>query len=84
MKPVNFPQSNRVLTAPRGMEKECGSLHTFTDGVNSISCWEPTEEERAAIAAGQPIYLLVVSGHTQPPVAVMATSPFITAEEAQR
>jgi len=84
MKPVNFPQANRVLKAPRGMEKECGDLHTFSDGVNCISCWQPTEEEIAAIAAGQPIYLLVVSGHTQPPVSVMATSPFITPEEAKR
>lgn len=84
MTPVRFPQANSVLTAPKGMEKECGELHTFRDGVNCISCWQPTEEERAAIAAGQPVWLIVVSGHTQPPVAVTAVSPFLTAEEAKR
>lgn len=32
-----------------------------------ISCWQPTEEERAAIAAGAPVYLHVLgAGH--PPV----------------
>ena len=40
-----------------------------------ISCWEPSPEERALIAAGGPVWLWVV-GHTHPPLVLDAQSPF--------
>lgn len=40
-----------------------------------ISCWEPSPEERAAIAAGGPVWLWVV-GATHPPLVLDAASPF--------
>lgn len=44
--------------------------------MNPISCWMPTEEERAALARGEPIFLRVFSGATQPPVCLEVGSPF--------
>jgi hypothetical protein len=53
-------------------ESECGHLPTalgiFGDRLPVfISCWLPSDEERAAIAAGGPVFLHVV-GHGMPPV----------------
>ena len=70
MKTVDFMGANKTLGAPAGMEADCDPLPVHCDGVRCVSCWEPTPEERAAIAAGQPIYLYVFSGQTQPPVAL--------------
>ncbi len=46
-----------------------------------ISCWEPSEEERAAIAAGGPVWLWV-AGHTHPPLVLDVASPFESAAPA--
>jgi hypothetical protein len=74
--PSAFPEANAVLRRPEGMtEAECGDLHVHRTGEAFISMWTPTPEERAAIAAGAPIYLWVFgSGH--PPVAVETFNPF--------
>lgn len=40
-----------------------------------ISCWEPSAEERALIAAGGPIWLWVV-GHTHSPLVLDGANPF--------
>lgn len=82
MTPAKFHESNRVLRAPKGMEKECGDLYVFSDGQVCISQWQPTEEEKAAIAAGAGVWLTVVSGHTQPPVGLSVVSPFLQTEAA--
>jgi hypothetical protein len=77
MKPTPFPQANRVLTAPEGTTAdECSDLHVFTDGRHCVSRWEPTEQERVAIAAGASIWLWVWSGQTQPPVALSVAEPW--------
>ncbi|HYD00312.1 MAG TPA: hypothetical protein VEB22_03730 [Phycisphaerales bacterium] len=76
MTPVRFPEMNTVLTPPTGMP-DCGELPSFRDGRQCISCWQPDDAERAAIAAGAPVWLVVVSGKTQPPVAVTSVSPFL-------
>lgn len=47
-----------------------------------ISCWEPTPEERALIAAGGPVWLWVV-GHTHPPLVLDAANPFEPAPAAR-
>lgn len=75
---VNFPEAQQFLGRPDGMtQDECGALPVCR-GVYAgqypvvISCFEPTEEERAAIAAGANVYLHVV-GATMPPV-ILSTS----------
>jgi hypothetical protein len=77
MSPQPFHESNLVLKAPAGMEETCGDLHVYATGTMCISCWQPTPEERERIAAGGPVWLTVVAGESQPPVAVSAESPFL-------
>jgi hypothetical protein len=76
MKPSKFPQANVILTAPAGMEQECGSLHAFRDGTHHISLWLPTWRERLQVLLKGQVWLWVWSSHTQPPVAVDVADPF--------
>ena len=71
---VKFPEANQKLV-PSGQEfslnvESVEPLWVCTDGEQCVSCFEPTPEERAAIAAGAKIWLHVLSGQTQPPVAL--------------
>ena len=75
MKPVKFPESNRCLKAPSGMEN-CIDLHTFTDGEHSISKWRLDWRDRIAVLLGGHVWLWVVSGHTQPPVTIDIANPW--------
>jgi hypothetical protein len=80
---VSFPEANRNLGAPKGMSpKEVGTLPVYADGQQCISCWQPTEQEREAIAAGLPVYLGVLVSNdpnrpafTQPPVFMTVGKP---------
>lgn len=73
MKPIQFPEANRVLRRPEGMtEDECGDLHTHTDGQYSLSCWKMTWRERLSAFFFGNVWLWVMSGSTQPPVALEA------------
>lgn len=81
MKPTDFPQANFTWNRPYDMtDEECEPLRAYRaqsgpDGAYSVSRWMPSEEERAAIAAGGPVWLYVFgTGH--PPVSVTARSPF--------
>jgi hypothetical protein len=74
--PIDFPQKTRVLQKPPSMtDEECSPLAIHDTGAELLSCWQPTDEERAAIAAGAPIWLSVV-GRGHPPVALFVESPF--------
>lgn len=75
MKATKFPEANKILTAPPGREEEVYDLPVWSDGDRCISFWQPTEEEKAAIARGEPVCLWVM-GTTHPPVAVEVGSPF--------
>ena len=42
-----------------------------------LSCWEPTEEERKAIADGGDVWVWVMAPrHAQPPVAITGINPY--------
>lgn len=78
MNPTDFPQANTTLKRPANMtEAECSDLRVLRDPATHtiLSCWMPTEEERAAIAAGGPIWLFVWSD-AHPPVALSGKDPF--------
>jgi hypothetical protein len=76
MKPTPFPEANRIFRRPPSMPaEECGDLPIFDDGVELVSRWEPTPEERAAIAAGGPVWLWVL-GRAHPPVVLTTAAPF--------
>lgn len=71
MEPTNFPQANKVLTKPQDMtEEECGDLRVWSDGTTCVSLWKPTFRERLSILVFGNVWLHIVSGYTQPPVAV--------------
>lgn len=77
MQPVQFPEADTLLGRPPGTPDEDCSPAPIARGVMPgpsgepypvvITCWQFTEEERAAIAAGGPVYLHCI-GYTMPPV----------------
>lgn len=82
MKPVDFPESNAVLTPPDDMtEEECSNLEIFRtpDGC-CISCWELDGDELMQILETKRIWLRVHSGPSQPPVSLATESPFVEEE----
>jgi len=73
MQPVEFKQANKNLLKPENMtDEECESLPVFNDGKVCISLWQMTWKERISALLFGKIWLFVNSGHTQPPVALMA------------
>lgn len=77
MKPIDFPQSTKVLQKPSTMsDYECSSLHVWNDGKQCVSCWKPTFKERMNILFGGKVWLGVLSGKTQPPVFVSGEMVF--------
>lgn len=72
LSPVKFPEANRSLTKPVGMtDDECGSLWVYTDGIECFSCWKLGWRERLNVLLHGKVWLSVVSGYTQPPVALI-------------
>ena len=77
MKPIDFPQSTKVLQKPGTMtHEECASLHVWSDGKQCVSKWHLSPWERVKVLFGQNIYLGVMSGKTQPPVFLAAEQVF--------
>lgn len=75
MTPQNFPESNTVMLAPKGMEN-CVDIHAFRDGQQVITAWRPSPEELVKINMGEPIWLMLV-GPTMQPALVTADYPFV-------
>lgn len=81
MQPVTFIEKNRTYTKPAGWtDEQCGDLDVFEgpDGQGNtivISKWQPTDEDRAAIAAGGDVWLRVFGA--QPPVFLTTEYPFV-------
>jgi hypothetical protein len=84
MKPIPFKEANLVLTAPpeangavnAGCVSKIEPLHVFTNNEACISCWQPTWRERLSILFKGRVWLMVLSGRTQPPVALLSDTPF--------
>lgn len=73
MRPITFPQSNKILGKPVGMtDEECGSLPVYCDGTYCLSLWQLSLKERLSILFHGHIWLWVLSGYTQPPVSLSA------------
>ncbi len=76
MNRVQHPSNNAVLGAPADWDQKqlpCGACpvtRTEVDGLPVVvSYWQPTAEEKAAIAAGAMVALWVV-GTSMPPVSI--------------
>lgn len=75
MRPRRTHESNMVFRLPGGTEDNDLFARADTDdGGHPVLCsvWEPTPEERAAIAAGHNVQL-IVWGDATPPVALATT-----------
>lgn len=70
MDPVDFPESNSVMTAPEVM-----NVHSYRDGQQCITCWKPSKSDLVRLCLGEPIWLHVV-GAGMPPVAITVDNPF--------
>lgn len=71
MIPTAFPEQNKTLTKPEGMD-DCGSLPVYNDGQQSISCWQMSWRERLSALLRGKVWLQVYAGSTQPPVSLTA------------
>lgn len=84
MQPQPFSESNKNLTAPIGWKPEdCGDLPVWCDGRQCVSCWRPSWRERLAILIFGRVWLYVVSGLTQPPVALTGAKSVFQVAKAQ-
>ena len=76
MNPIEFKEQNKVFTKPENMtDKECKSLPVLTDGKQSVSCWELTDEKLEEIKKTKKVYLGVL-GQGHPPVFLEVFKPF--------
>jgi hypothetical protein len=79
MEPMAFKEANKILMKPHGMtDEQCSSLPIYNDGIQCISCWKMTWRERISALLFGRIWLWVVSGVTQPPVALEARKNIFT------
>lgn len=64
---IKFAGANMTLLPPDGAEN-VDTLHTYTNGICSVSCWELSQDELAEVLRTGRVFLTVLSGQTQPPV----------------
>jgi len=75
MSPIVFPQSNCTFTPPDGLQG-IGPLPVWTDGRRCVSCWSLSWRERLRLLFHGRIWLSVLSGGSQPPVALTPEREF--------
>jgi hypothetical protein len=73
MTPTNFPEASQILGPPPGMDQPVASLPIWTDDQQCVSCWRPTWRERLSVLFFGRVWVQVMSGRTQPPIAVSAS-----------
>lgn len=71
MTPEKFPEKNRTLAAPDGMDN-CGPLDVYADSKTCLSCWRLSWRERLSVLFFGRVWLWVRFGGTQPPVSLLA------------
>lgn len=85
MFPVDFEEKTKVLQRPPDMtEKECSPLAVWNDGRECISKWQMTFGERLHCLFRGYVWLRVLSGHTQPPVSVVAEKTLFRREDNEQ
>jgi hypothetical protein len=67
MTPYKFPEANVTMGRPGDLaDSQCRSLRAYTGQVKGgsmdgaqlyVTAWQPTDDERAAIAMGAPVFL---------------------------
>lgn len=69
MKPIEFAESNQVLLPPEKVPN-CESLPVWSDGHQCVSCWKLSLRDRLIALIFGKVWIAVLSGHTQPPIAL--------------
>jgi hypothetical protein len=73
MIPKTFKESNKELVKPENMtDQKCGPLPVFTNGNVCVSLWQMNFKERLHCFFHGFIWVQILSGNTQPPIAVHA------------
>lgn len=76
MKPIPFIESNGVRTPPQESHgHEISSLEVWTDGEQCISRWQMSWRERLSALIHGKVWVAVLSGITQPPIAIFTQTP---------
>lgn len=87
MNPIDFEYRNAILTPAyegkySGDVIEIVSLPVWTNNEQCISCWKPSLRERLSILFFGKVWVAVLSGGSQPPVAATGKRKyFIEIEE---
>jgi len=81
MIPVDFPQRNRILTAPKKWDEAkygpCADLPVYNNHDVTATCWRLTLKERFMLLLGfRNLWLIVKAGASQPPVNLQLDNPF--------
>jgi hypothetical protein len=70
--PIDFEESNSVLTSPRGYPAVPPlPILRLSDG-HLLSCWQLTSDERLLIPKTGRIWLSVLAGYVHPPCEIAA------------
>ena len=73
MYPADFPQKHLDLARPDNMApEECSALPVHRTGTRCISLWRASWRERLSVLVYGRVWLSVLSGNSQPPVALQA------------
>jgi hypothetical protein len=81
MKPFQFWRANKILMPPKGggvNSQDIAYLPVWTDGTQCVSCWRLTWRERLSVLFFGRVWLAVLSGGTQPPVALQGCREYLT------
>lgn len=82
MKPITFDEKNKTLIKPDNMtDKECSSLDVYCDSKQCISLWHMSFRERLSTLVFGRIWIYVLSGKTQPPIALSAANNIFTIKQ---
>jgi hypothetical protein len=82
MNPINFPESNLTLLGDAAQDVNDLPVHRDPEQGIIVSCWQPDDRERAMIAEGHSVWLMVASAQTHPPVKVVAGPAAVVFEPA--
>jgi hypothetical protein len=77
MKTINFSEANTILKGPEGSDILDIPVHAGEQENGCpyvIEMWQPSEEDKIAIAQGQPIALCLLT-RSVPPISMWTTMP---------
>lgn len=83
MRYIQHPSNNRVLGAPKDWdqyEMPCSAMPITDCDLGGVRCiatfWQPTDEDRKKIIAGESIVLIFAGTRTMPPTIVGVESDY--------